>query len=144
MKIFSLFFFVTILTIATKTFATEVNSITCKPAKSAEHTVVVSFFRPVNPLSPFVGFLFFSANLAVYKNSVKIYENKNLRMTPEVYTTDINLFGEAEGVYLRLYPQTDSQGEYTHYTGKLFVNDLDAKAYFNFNDIGEQPGLNCN
>lgn len=64
-------------------------------------------------------------------------------MTPEVYTTDINLFGEAAGVYLRLYPQIGAEDEYTHYTGKLFINDLNAKADFNFNNHGDKPGLEC-
>lgn len=64
-------------------------------------------------------------------------------MTPEIYTTDINLRGDADGVHLRLYPQTSSAGEYTHYTGQVFINNLDAKAYFNFKDLGEQPGLYC-
>lgn len=143
MKFIRFIFFVLTLAAATRTFALELSSMNCQTAKSAHHKVVVSFLHPVDPLNPFIGFLLFSATLAVYKNEVKVYENKNLRMTPEIYTTDINLRGDAEGVYLRLYPQISSEGEFTHYTGQVFINDLDARAYFNFKDIGDQPGLDC-
>ncbi len=143
MKFLRPFLFFITLYFSTKTFAVEITSITCDPARSEAHQVVLEFVRPVDPLKPFLGFLYFSAKLSVYKNSAKVYENPSIRLSPEVYTTDINLFGEASGVYLRLYPQTDSVGQFTNYTGKLFINDLDVKAYFNFNDVGDQPGLHC-
>lgn len=143
MKYLKVLFFVLTLTITTRAIAVEVKSLTCQTAKSADHTVVINFFRPVNPLSPFIGFLFFGAELSVYKNNSLVYENKNVRMTPEVYTTDINLRGDTDGVYLRLYPQTTAKGEFTHYTGQVFINDLNTKAYFNFRDIDSQPGLYC-
>ena len=143
MKFFRSFLFLITLYFTTKTFAVEITSITCDPARSNAHQVVVEFVRPVDPLKPFIGFLYFSAKLSVYKNSVKVYELASVRLSPEVYTTDINLYGEAAGVYLRLYPQIDSAGQFTKYTGKLFINDLDVKAYFNFNDLEGHPGLDC-
>lgn len=143
MKLLKTTLYVLILTMATRSFAVELNSIKCQTAKSANHTVEISFLRSVDPLNPFIGFLFFSAKLTVFKNEVKVYSNPSLRITPEIYTTDINLRGDAAGVYLRLYPQTSNEGDYTHYTGQVFINDLDARAYFNFRDIGDQPGLYC-
>ncbi len=143
MNILKFLILVLILTISNKASAVALNSINCKTAKSEDHTVAISFFRPIDPMHPFIGFLFFSATLSVFKNDVKVYENKSLRMTPEIYTTDINLRGDTDGVHLRLYPQTSTEGEYTHYTGQVFINDLDAKAYFNFKDLGDQPGLYC-
>ena len=131
-----------ILTLSLYTFAAEVKSLTCTTANSEIHKVVVDFPRAVNPLSPFIGFLSFTASVSVYKYDSRVYQHKNVRVTPEVYTTDINLRGDAEGVYLRLYPQV-IEGEFTHYTGQLFINDLNQKAYFNFKDIGDQPGLDC-
>lgn len=142
MKIMHLFFVILVTLFTTNTFAAEVKTLTCSTAKSEIHTVVVDFPKLVNPLSPFIGFLSFTATISVYKYDVKVYENKNVRVTPEVYTTDINLRGDAEGVYLRLYPQV-VEGEFSHYTGQLFINDLDKRAYFNFKDAEEQPGLDC-
>lgn len=143
MKIIKFLVLVLILTISIKASAITLNSMNCQTAKSAEHTVGISFFRPIDPLKPFIGFLFFSATLSVFKNNVKIYENSNLRMTPEIYTTDINLRGDASGVHLRLYPQITNEGEFINYTGQVFINDLEARAYFNFKNEGEKPGLNC-
>lgn len=143
MKFLRPFLFLISLHFTTQTLAVEITSITCDPARSHTHQVVVEFVRPVDPLKPFIGFLYFSAKLSVYKNSVKIYENPSVRISPEVYTTDLNLYGEAAGVYLRLYPQINNAGQYTKYTGKLFINDLDVKAYFNFNDLEGHPGLDC-
>lgn len=143
MKILKYVFLVLILTTTSKALAIEINAIKCKTAKSAEHTVEISFFRPVNPLKPFIGFLFFTANLSVFKNETKVYQNLNIRMTPEIYTTDINLRGDANGVYLRLYPQITNDGEFSHYTGQVFINDLDKRAYFNFRDSDDKPGLYC-
>ncbi len=143
MKILRFIILVLILTVATETFAVELKSINCQTAKSANHTVAVSFFRPIDPLNPFIGFLFFTAKLSVFKNKILVYENINVRMTPEIYTTDLNLRGDANGVHLRLYPQTTNEGEFTHYTGQLFINDLEARAYFNFKNEGETPGLDC-
>ncbi|MCM2353160.1 MAG: hypothetical protein NDI63_06035 [Pseudobdellovibrio sp.] len=137
-----LLFIILATVFTTKTFATDVKTLTCSTAKSEIHSVVVDFPRSVNPLSPFIGFLSFTATVSVYKYDVKVYENKNVRVTPEVYTTDINLRGDAEGLYLRLYPQV-VEGEFSHYIGQLFINDLDKKAYFNFKDISDQPGLDC-
>lgn len=142
MKIIYLLFVTLTLAFTTTAFAAEVKTLTCSTAKSEIHSVVVDFPRAVNPLSPFIGFLSFTASVSVYKYDVKIYENKNVRVTPEIYTTDINLRGDAEGVYLRLYPQMN-EGEFSHYTGQLFINDLDKKAYFNFKDFEDQPGLDC-
>lgn len=137
-----LFFIMLVMAFATNAFAAEIKTLTCSTAKSEIHKVVVDFPRSVNPLSPFIGFLSFTATVSVYKYDVKVYENKNVRVTPEVYTTDINLRGDAEGFYLRLYPQL-VEGEFSHYTGQLFINDLDKKAYFNFKDFEDQPGLDC-
>ena len=142
MKFMRLLFVILATVFTTKTFAAEVKALNCSTAKSEIHTVVVDFPRSVNPLSPFIGFLSFTATISVYKYDVKVYENKNVRITPEVYTTDINLRGDAEGVYLRLYPQV-VEGEFSHYTGQLFINDLNVKAYFNFKDMADQPGLDC-
>lgn len=137
-----LLFIILVTVFTTKTFAAEVKALTCSTAKSEIHTVVVDFPRLVNPLNPFIGFLSFTATVSIYRYDVKVYENKKVRVTPEVYTTDINLRGDAEGVYLRLYPQV-KEGEFSHYTGQLFINDLDQRAYFNFKDVEEQPGLDC-
>lgn len=122
--------------------ATTVQNLTCVPSKDSGIQVQISFYKGIDPLHPFIGVYDFGATLRVsQKSSNRVYEN-SLRVTPELNYHDDKLRGDAEGVYLRLYPQK-SNGEFSHYTGQLFVNDLNVKAYFNFSNANGRPGLVC-
>ncbi len=132
--IFSLFFFET-------SFA--MTMVTCTPTRNSTYQINIIFPRDTNPLHPFVGFLNFMATVQIFNPQNQLeYENKKIRVTPEVYTTDINLRGDAEGVYLRLYPQITND-QFTHYTGQIFINDLDTKNYYNFRSSDSAPGFVC-
>lgn len=109
--------------------------------------VEVTFVRAIDPLNPWIGTYNFGAQLEVF-SSRGVYGRADMRMSPLQYTTDLDMRGDAAGldggaVYLRLAPIVTEGNFSGHYRGQLFVNDLDAKAYFNFKDVGNQPGLTC-
>lgn len=119
------------------------NNTACTPSRNPSYQINIIFPRDVNPLHPFVGFLNFMATVQVINSNNQLeYENKKVRITPEVYTTDISLRGDTEGVYLRLYPQITNE-QFTHYTGQLFINDLDTKSYYNFKNTDAAAGFLC-
>jgi len=121
-----------------------IQNLVCKPTKNSQIQVEIQFYRDINPRQPFIGLLEFGAVVKViHPIASKSYTDKSVRMTPEVYTTDINLRGDSESSRLRLYPQFNQQGEFTNYLGQLFVNDLETKSYFNFVNEGQTPGLVC-
>lgn len=127
---------------ATVAGAATVQNITCVPSKDPSTKVQISFYKSIDPLRPFIGVYDFGATLRISREgSSRIYENA-VRVTPEVSYHDDKLRGDAEGVYLRLYPQ-QANGEFLQYTGQLFVNDLNVKAYFNFSNTNGRPGLVC-
>ncbi|UOE99939.1 hypothetical protein [Bdellovibrio reynosensis] len=135
-------FFCMLALLATPAFASAVTSITCVPSFDPDFKVQVRFSSNIDPLNPFVGTYTSSAVLKVtQKNSRQAYE-VTVRTSPESRGTN-DLRGDAEGVYLKLYPQTEN-GQFTHYTGQLFVNDLNVRAYFKFINEGNEPGLVCN
>lgn len=137
----------TIITIATLLFSANafaVRTVECVPGQNTDIKVIVTFNRDIDPKKPFIGTYNWGASLKVVKpNSTNHYINSNLRMTPETYYSDISLRGDAPGVYLRLYPQLDNNENFTNYEGQLFVNDLDARVYFNFTDRDGITGLIC-
>lgn len=124
--------------------AHAVRTLNCTPAINDRLSLEITFSKDINPEKPFIGFNEFGATLKVKKqNSNQSYTNSNVRITPEIYTTDLNLRGDAAGIYLRLYPQFDGHNAFTHYTGQVLINDLDVRAYFNFSNSYGQPGFVC-
>ncbi len=121
-----------------------VQTVECTPGQNPNIKLVINFSRNIDPAKPFIGTYDWGASLKViHPVASKNYENKKLRITPEVYYSDISLRGDAEGVYLRMYPHFDEQGLFLNYTGQLFVNDLDVRAYFNFTDRDGVTGFIC-
>ncbi|KYG63251.1 hypothetical protein AZI85_04235 [Bdellovibrio bacteriovorus] len=121
----------------------SVTRLICIPSQNDDVQIEVLFNKAIDPKTPFIGSYNFGATLIVKeKGFAQNYTNSNIRMTPEVYYSDISMRGDAEGVYLRLYPQFKGS-EFSHYTGQLFVNDLETRDYFNFRDSGAGPGFSC-
>jgi hypothetical protein len=120
--------------------AAKIQKISCRAWDSTQVEIV--FNHSINPLIPFTNYEF-GAQLEVFSKR-GVYGRADVRITPLKTTHDPDLRGEAGGaIYLRLTPML-SQGEFSgKYVGQLFVNDLDAKAYFNFKDTGSLPGLLC-
>ena len=124
--------------------AYAVQNVVCTSSQKPDVKVLVTFYKDIDPAKPFVGSYNWGATLTIVKdNSPKVYENKTLRITPEVYYSDINLRGDAQGVHLRLYPLFDGDNIFKNYKGQLFINDLDHKVYYNFIDRDGVPGLTC-
>lgn len=136
--------FICMLTLlAFPAFASAVTSLTCVPSYDPDFKVQVRFSSNVDPLNPFVGTYTYSATLKVTQKNSRLAYEVPVKISPESYAGTNDLRGDAEGVYLKLYPQT-SNGQFTHYTGQLFVNDLNVRAYFKFINEGNEPGLVCN
>ncbi|MFS4459606.1 hypothetical protein [Bdellovibrio sp. HCB2-146] len=126
-------------------YAVKIQKLECFAQNKTK--VEVTFVRAIDPLNPWIGTYNFGAQLEVF-SSRGIYGRTDMRMSPLQYTTDIDMRGDAAGldggaVYLRLSPIVSGGNFSGQYRGQLFVNDLDAKAYFNFRDAGNQPGLTC-
>lgn len=136
------------LTIAATFFisanAFAVRTVECIPGQDSTIKVTITFNRDIDPKMPFSGRYDWGATLKVEKlRSTYSYVNSKIRMTPEVDYSDINLRGDAEGLHLRLYPQLNSNNNFTNYEGQLFVNDLEARVYLNFSDRDGVTGLIC-
>jgi hypothetical protein len=120
--------------------AAKIQKLSCRAWDSTQVEIV--FNRPVDPLVPFTSYEF-GVQLEVFSKR-GVYGRADVRITPLKTTHDFDLRGDAGGaVFLRLTPgliQNEFSGKYT---GQLFVNDLEAKAYFNFKDTGSLPGLLC-
>lgn len=124
--------------------AHAIRTLDCTPAIDDRLNLEIIFSKNISPEKPFIGFNEFGATLKLKKlTSNQTYTNSNIRITPEIYTTDINLRGDAAGIYLRLYPQFDNHNVFTHYTGQVLINDLDVRAYFNFSNSYGRPGFVC-
>lgn len=134
--IFSIF----ALVFAVSAHAGKVQTLKCL---SADQTPVeIVFNRGVDPLVPFTSYEF-GAQLEVFSKR-GIYSRTDVRITPLKTTHDMDLRGDAGGaIYLRLSPILNQNAFSGKYQGHLFVNDLDAKAYFNFKGTDSQPGLVC-
>ena len=128
------------LAFALPVHAAKIQKLSCRAWDSTQVEIV--FNRPVDPLVPFTSYEF-GAQLEVFSRR-GVYGRADVRITPLKTTHDFYLRGDAGGaVFLRLTPML-VQNEFSgKYTGQLFVNDLDAKAYFNFKDTGSLPGLLC-
>lgn len=134
----------TLLSICFSAQAYAVENVVCLSSQKPDVKVLVTFYKDIDPAKPFIGSYNWGATLTIVRdNSPKIYQNKTLRITPEVYYSDINLRGDAEGVHLRLYPLFDDNNNFKNYKGQLFINDLDHKVYYNFIDRDGVPGLTC-
>lgn len=120
-----------------------VQTVVCTPAQKPNIVVTVIFNKDIDPKKPFVGTYNWGATLKIAVPGKPEYINSSVRMTPEVYYSDITLRGDAPGVHLRMYPHFDSETHFTNYEGQLFLNDLDYKIYFNFIDRDGVPGLTC-
>lgn len=136
----NLFIILSSLLFSAQVFA--VQTVECFPAQK-DIKVTVTFNRDINPAKPFIGSYKWGATLKISSPGKPEYVNKSVRMTPEVYYSDISLRGDTEGIYLRLYPHFDSDNNFTNYDGQLFINDLDYKVYYNFIDRDGVPGLTC-
>ncbi|KYG69366.1 hypothetical protein AZI87_09265 [Bdellovibrio bacteriovorus] len=131
------------IALSASTSIASVTRLVCIPSQNDDVRIEVLFNKAINPKTPFIGSYSFGATLIVKeKGFSKSYTNSNVRISPETYYSDISLRGDAEGVYLRLYPQFQGS-EFSHYTGQLFVNDLETRDYFNFRDSGMGPGFSC-
>lgn len=120
--------------------AAKIQKLSCRAWDSSQVEVV--FNRPIDPLIPFTSYEF-GAQLEVFSKR-GVYGRADVRITPLKTTHDYDLRGDAGGaVFLRLSPMLSQNKFSGKYTGQLFVNDLDAKAYFNFKDTGSLPGLLC-
>lgn len=121
-----------------------VQNVVCTPTQKPNVKILVTFNKDINPARPFIGSYNWGATLIITQaGSPKVYENKSVRITPEVYYSDIKMRGDAEGIYLRLYPKFDADNNFTNYEGQLFINDLDYKVYYNFIDRDGAPALTC-
>ena len=136
----NLFIILASLIFSAQAFA--VQTVVCTPAQK-NIKVTVTFFKDINPAKPFIGSYNWGATLKISRPGKPEYVNQSVPMTPEVYYSDISLRGDAEGIYLRLYPHFDSDNNFTNYDGQLFINDLDYKVYYNFIDRDGVPGLTC-
>jgi hypothetical protein len=135
---------VTFATLLFSANAFAVRTVECIPGQDTDIRVIVTFNRDIDPKKPFIGAYDWGATLKITKaRSSNSYVNPNLRVTPIANYSDVNLSGNAAGVYLQLYPQFDSKENFTNYEGQLFVNDLDARLYFNFTDRDGITGLIC-
>ena len=137
----NLFFILSSLLFSANVFA--VQTVVCSPAQKPDVKVTVTFNKDINPAKPFIGSYSWGATLKISRPGKPDYINQSVRMTPEVYYSDISLRGDAEGIYLRLYPHFDGNDNFTNYDGQLFINDLDFKVYYNFIDRDGIPGFTC-
>jgi hypothetical protein len=137
----NLFIILSVLLFSAQVFA--VQTVVCTPAQKPDVLVTVIFYKEINPAKPFIGSYNWGATLKISRPGKAEYINQAVRMTPEVFYSDINLRGDAEGVYLRLYPRFDGDNNFMNYDGQLFINDLDAKVYYNFIDRDGVPALTC-
>lgn len=120
--------------------AAKIQKLSCRAWDTTQVEIV--FSRPVDPLMPFTSYEF-GAQLEVFSKR-GVYGRADIRITPLKSTHDFYLRGDAGGaVFLRLTPMLNQNEFSGKYSGQLFVNDLDAKAYFNFKDTGSLPGLLC-
>ena len=104
--------------------------------------IEIVFSHAIDPLVPFTTYEF-GAQLEVFAKR-GVYKRADVRISPLKTTHDVDMRGDAGGaLYLRLSPVLNQNEFSGKYMGQLFVNDLDAKAYFNFKDTGSQPGLQC-
>jgi hypothetical protein len=102
-----------------------------------EAAVRIQFSRAVDPQNPWIGWNSISANLEVQpERSHQIYKTP-IALTP-LSGNDMRGDAPQGGVYLQLFPQANGT-----YTGQLFINDLDARMYFDFRSEGNEPGLKC-
>lgn len=139
-----------VLAFVTLAFALPAQAVKIQKLECFAHDktkVEITFHRATDPLNPWIGAYEFGAQIEVF-SARGIYGRDDMRMSPLKYTTDIDMRGDASGldggaVYLRLSPVVADGNFSGHYRGQLFVNDLQAKAYFNFRDSGNQPGLTC-
>lgn len=140
-------FLLTLSLLAMPAMAVQISKLNCVPGVggSERAQVTVVFARSIDPLKPIIGWYSMGATLQVLSpQSGRIYNRTDLRMTAIDSLTDVNIRGDAGNcVYLRLYPEIINAQATGHYTGQLFVNDLQAKAYYNFSDDQGQPGLIC-
>jgi hypothetical protein len=107
-------------------------------------TVHVQFDKAVDPANPWVGWTMFHAVIEVRPaRSAQVYR-KEIVMTPLNGIQSAEMRGDAtEAVYLRLAPVMVNGQATGAYTGQLFVNDLDVRAYYRFMNDGAEPGLRC-
>lgn len=135
--------FITLFSFLFSAHAFAVQTVVCTPAQKPDVVVTVTFYKDINPAKPFIGSYNWGATLKISRPGKTDYLNQTVRMTPEIYYSDISLRGDAEGIYLRLYPHFDANNNFLNYDGQLFINDLDYKIYYNFIDRDGIPGFTC-
>ncbi|MBO9666694.1 MAG: hypothetical protein J7501_07750 [Bdellovibrio sp.] len=105
-----------------------------------EAAVRIQFERSVDPQNPWIGWNQIQASLEVQpERSHQIYKTA-IVLSPLTNGNHGDMRGDATqgGVYLQLFPQANGT-----YTGQLFINDLDARVYFDFRSEGNEAGLKC-
>lgn len=107
-------------------------------------TVRVQFDKAVDPASPWVGWTMIHGRIEVRpRQSAQVYR-KEIVITPLNGVQSPDMRGDAtEAVYLRLSPVLAGGQATGEYTGQLFVNDLDVRAYYRFMNDCYEPGLRC-
>jgi hypothetical protein len=107
-------------------------------------TVAVSFDRAVEPANPWIGWTMINSVIEVRPhNSAQVYK-KDIVVTPLNGIQSPDMRGDAtDAVYLRLTPILVNGKATGEYTGQLFINDLDVRAYYRFMNDGSEPGLRC-
>ncbi|WII70660.1 hypothetical protein QJS83_09335 [Bdellovibrio sp. 22V] len=124
--------------------AASIQRLTCIPSFTDDTKIEIVFSRSIDPLKPFIGTYNWPAALKIsHPGTTQGYTRQDVTITPEITYDDINLRGDAGGyVYLRLYPEIKN-GVFVRYTGQLFINDLDVRAYYNFKSYNGVPGFIC-
>lgn len=128
--------------------AVSITQLTCQTI-TRDAVVKIQFDKAVDPMQPWIGWGSFGASLEVkVLNSRQSYKRTDLRISPIASAEDVNMRGDASGfdggaLYLRLNPQISNGQATGAYTGQLFINDLNARMYFNFSSDGKTPGLIC-
>ena len=143
---FALSFLVSLFAIPA--MALSVTQVNCKTIEGRE-TVRIQFNKSIDPAKPWTGFGEFGASLEVkIENSRQSYKRSDVRMSPIKSYDDVDMRGDAQGfdggaLYLQLYPEVVNGQATGKFTGQLFINDLDAHAYYDFRSEGRTPGLVC-
>jgi hypothetical protein len=128
--------------------ASAVHKLVCVPGYEEmrkDAVIEVTFTYNIDPLKPFVGRYEMGAELK-FKDLVthQLYTRPDLVMRPESGTADVSMRGGAAGmVHLRLSPVIKNGAFTGRYTGDLFINDLNVRAYYNLVGTSKEPGILC-
>lgn len=137
---FALFLAMSVAGVFAKASVTQLHCTTI----DQDATVRVQFDKAVDPANPWIGWTMIHSVIEVRPaRSPQVYR-KEIVITPLNGVRSPDMRGDAtEAVYLRLSPVLASGQATGEYTGQLFINDLDLRAYYRFLNDGTEPGLRC-